>query len=109
MSKTKTLEERIDQLEAEYRSLLVKALRECAAGRWGLFGHNEHLNPRAKTPDVVEELADLGSIIDAMRVRLGLEHFPLHQQFRTSRGPVSANSVGEPRQAQAWLVSLGET
>jgi hypothetical protein len=100
MSKTDALAGRIDQLEAEYRSKLVEALRECAAGRWGLFGHNEHISPRAKVPDVAEELSDLGRIIDATRERVGLGPFPLHEQFRTSRGAVSANSIGEPKQAK---------
>ena len=109
MSKTEALAGRINQLEAEYRSKLVEALRECAAGRWGLFGHNEHLSPKVRAPDVVEELSDLARIIDATRARVGLGPFPLHEQFRTSRGAVSANSVGEPKQAQAWLTALNES
>ena len=108
MPKADALADRLTQLEAEYRSLLVGALRECAAGYWGLFGHNEHLSPRAKAPKVVEELADLAHVIDSVRLRLGQEPFPLHEQFQASRGRAGANSVGEPKQAQAWLVALGE-
>lgn len=33
---------RIDQLEAEFEQSLIPVLKECAAGRWGLFGQNEH-------------------------------------------------------------------
>lgn len=109
MSKSDILAERIDQLEAEYRSLLVKALRDCAAGRWGLFGHNEHLDTDAQPPAAVEELNGLAEIIDAMRLRVGQEPFPLHQQFQAARGPVSANAVGEPKQAQAWLRAFGDS
>jgi len=109
MPKTEILAGRIGQLEAEYRSRLVGALRKCAAGRWGLFGHNEHLSPRATAPDVVEDLFDVGRTIDAMRARAGMEPFPLHARFGASRGPAPANAVGEPKQAQAWLAELGES
>jgi hypothetical protein len=35
MAKTEKLAERIDELEAEYRTVLLKALRKCASGQWG--------------------------------------------------------------------------
>jgi hypothetical protein len=108
MSKANKLAERIDELEAEYRSLLLKALRECAAGRWGLFGHNEHLVPMSEPPHAVEELTDLAQVIDTLRLRIDLEPFPLHQRFRAARGRASANAIGEPKQAQTWLTELGE-
>jgi hypothetical protein len=34
---------RLVGLEAEFRSLLPRVLKRCAAGRWGLFGQNDHL------------------------------------------------------------------
>ena len=107
MSKADKLAERINQLEAEYRSLLLNALRECAAGRWGLFGHNEHLHPRG-TPEVVEQLADLARVVDSARLRVDLEPFQLHRQFQAARGRAPANAVGEPKLALTWLTELGE-
>lgn len=97
--------QRVD-LEAEYRAKLVAALKEAAAGKWGLFGHNEHLFRKAALPTVVAELRDLGEEIDAMRDRLMLEPFALHAEFMASRGRVSAQAVGEPKQARAWLERL---
>jgi hypothetical protein len=109
MAKTEKLAERIDELEAEYRTVLLKALRKCALGQWGLFGQNEHLALKSEPPHEVEELTDLAQVIDALRLRIDLEPFPLHQRFRTARGRVSENAVGEPKQAQAWLTELGES
>jgi hypothetical protein len=34
---------RLDELEAEFKQSLIQVLKECAAGRWGLFGQNDHL------------------------------------------------------------------
>jgi hypothetical protein len=38
------LDQLLDQLEEEFRSLLIPILKECAGGRWGLFGQNDHLD-----------------------------------------------------------------
>ena len=104
--------ERLDvrraELEAEYMVALVGALQRSAAGSWGLFAHNKDRAALAKWARPVEELCDLGQAIDRMRHDLGLERFPLHQEFEASRGPVSSTAPGEPRQARAWLDRLGE-
>ena len=44
-----------------------------------------------------------------MRETLGLERFPLHEQFEAARGPVPSTAPGEPKQAKAWLERLGKT
>jgi len=36
---------RMTALGAEFNSLLLACLRECASGRWGLFGQNELADP----------------------------------------------------------------
>jgi hypothetical protein len=108
MSKSDHLAGRLAALEEDYRSKLVGALRECASGKWGLFGHNDHLTPKAPVLSAVEELAELGRDIETIRTRLGLEPFPLHQRFWASRGRASPNAPGEPKQAQSWLAELGE-
>jgi len=41
-----------------------------------------------------------------MRDDLGLTPFALHEEFEASRGPVSSNAPGEPKQARAWLDRL---
>ena len=101
--------ERLDaqrvELEAEYRDGLIEALKSCAAGSWGLFGHQSQ-SKAFKPPAAVAALIELGEAIDAMRERLLLEPFALHGEFLASRGPVRAEAPGEPKQAQAWLDRL---
>ncbi len=109
MAKAKRLErldERRVELEAEYEVLLIDALRRVAAGSWGLFGHNQDRSTRAKWEPTVTDLCDRGRDIDRMRADLGLEPFALHEEFEASRGLVSANAPGEPKQARAWLDRL---
>jgi hypothetical protein len=104
--------ERLDtrrvELEAEYQDVLLDALSRVAKGSWGLFGHNQDRGARAKWDPVVSDLCDRGEEIDHLRTSLGLEPFPLHEEFEASRGPVSTNAPGEPKQAKAWLLRLGK-
>jgi hypothetical protein len=92
----------LDALEVSYRELLLAALRKCAAGQWGLFAHN-----RFRLPDrTVDELPELGSTIERMRGRLGLEPFPLHERLQTMRSSHDSNTPGEPKRARQWLDEL---
>jgi hypothetical protein len=102
------LDTRRAQVETEYLEALVSALRKAAAGSWGLFGHNPDRHAVAKWAPIVEELCDMGHEIDEMRGDLGMEPFPLHQEFEESRGPVPPTAPGEPKQAMAWLNRLGK-
>ncbi|HEY4030462.1 MAG TPA: hypothetical protein VGM25_08980 [Caulobacteraceae bacterium] len=108
MSKLDRLAIRLAALEAQYRDRLIEGLRACAAGHWGLFGHDEHLGSTIRAPAVVQELIDLGNDISAMRQRLGLKPFSLHAQFLAARGQAALNAPGEPKQAQTWLTELEE-
>ena len=105
--------ERLDalriEMEAEYEIALVEALRRVAGGSWGLFGHNSDRWTRATWQSTVEDLCDRGEEIDQRREMLGLQPFGLHQEFLASRGPVSSNAPGEPKQATAWLERLGKS
>jgi len=94
--------------EAEFSALLIAALRETAAGSWGLFGHNSDKFARKAWDPRVSELTELGEQIDAMRATLGLEPYALFAEFLASRGPVASNAPGEPKQAKSWLTRLGE-
>ncbi|RYE02032.1 MAG: hypothetical protein EOP61_09555 [Sphingomonadales bacterium] len=100
------LDERRIEAEAEYRAALVAALEVTAAGRWGLFGHNQDKISREAAAPTVAALCELGEEIDDMRDRLGLESFELHAEFIASRGRVGSHAVGEPKQAQQWLARL---
>lgn len=95
------------ELEEEYRAALIAALRDTAAGRWGLFDHQKDKAAKARAAPVIAALSDLAEEIDAMRDTLGLEPFALHGEFLAARGPAAADAVGEPRQAKAWLEKMG--
>jgi hypothetical protein len=103
--KMERLSQRLHDLELEYRAVLTKALSACAGGRWGLFGHNEHLHSLG-APAELGELRALAETIDRVRVRLGEAPFALHAEFEAARGRADANAPGEPKQAQAWLQRL---
>lgn len=46
MSKSQKIREaRLAEIESEFHPLLLSCLQECARGRWGLFGQNDHLDP----------------------------------------------------------------
>ena len=102
--------ERLDvrraELEADYEAALIDALRVTAAGKWGLFDHNADRVARKAVAPTIENLAEIGETIDAMREQLGMPPFELQQEFLASRGPVRSDAVGEPKQAQAWLARL---
>lgn len=101
------LDVRRSELEADYGQTLIRALQTTAAGSWGLFDHNQDRQARAKVAPVVAELCETGDEIDSLRAQLGMEPFPLHQEFLAARGRVASNAVGEPKQARAWLEKLG--
>jgi hypothetical protein len=88
-------EARLAQLETEFVQRLTAALREYAAGRWGLFGQNNDLLS-VKSPAV--DLIALGEDIGGVRAELGLrESFMPFERFvlyREMRGP---NTPGEPK------------
>jgi hypothetical protein len=104
-------ERKLAALEAFYSELLLSALQRCAAGRWGLFGHNDAaidrldagLQNRLRDP-AVTELLDLGISIEKLRRQLGhIEAFPLHERLLRMRSSHHANSPGEPKLARQWL------
>jgi hypothetical protein len=106
-------ERQLEALEDSYRDLLLSALRKCAEGQWGLFAHNEralsHLGAGARSRQrepFVEELLELGSQIERMRRRFGLESFAIHERLLRMRSSHNSNTPGEPKLAQQWLDEL---
>lgn len=108
MDKAERLSQQLAELEREYRDVLTTALQECADGRWGLFGHNEHLHPSAGSSKV-DDLRELAASINRLKARLGENLFPLHEDFEAARGRADANDPGEPKQAKTWLERLAES
>lgn len=100
------LDDRRVEMEVEYDALLIAALRLTAAKRLMLFGHKQERSTTAKAAPVVAEITALGEAIDDLRDQLAIAPFARHQEFLAARGPVSAQAVGESKQAQAWLDRL---
>jgi len=106
-------------LEGSFEQKLVAALRECAAGHWGLFGANDAALMRHFGKNVGrylsvarQELLEQGAAIEALRTRLGYaEPNHLLEQFKAySTNAARPNAHGEPKLAQVLLgeISLGD-
>jgi hypothetical protein len=93
-------------MEAEYARALIDALQVTASGRWGLFDHQGHPPTRNAIAPIIDHLGELAAAINKARNLLGLPEYELHEEFQAARGPVRADAVGEPKQAQAWLDRL---
>lgn len=104
-------------LERRFQERLIEALVECAQHRvWGMFGQNDAADNAhfGKTPEslgsqAAEELLRLGSEINTLRARLGLEAFPLYHRYLWYRSQRGANALGEPQLAAAFLAELEAT
>ncbi|HEV2594042.1 MAG TPA: hypothetical protein VGU01_02435 [Sphingomicrobium sp.] len=107
MRKAARAAQQLQELEEEYRSILTRALTDCAAGRWGLFGQNHHTG-FSRPLSELDELRALARRIDQLHEQLGEGPYELHQQFEAARGRAGPNELGEPKQAAAWLRRLAE-
>lgn len=102
--------ERLNELEDEFRTLLLEDVRRCAAGVWGIFRQNSDLY---EPPDLRDRLARLDGLADAivsLRRQLGEPaEFPILTRYRdycAMRGP---NAPGEPKLAERFLLEFGAT
>jgi hypothetical protein len=104
MSKRESIQQgRLEKLESEFLLLLPRILKQCAAGRWGLFGQNDHFEESSYLhwPEA-EQLKDMAREIHSIREDFG-ESNPQVERFLhycSLRGP---NVPGEPKLAQSLL------
>lgn len=98
MSDPSRLSASLQRMETNYRALLIRALNDCASGRWGLFGQNEDPTGRYSPPEL-DQLRNLASEIDRLRSRLALPAYPLNLEFDAAHGRGDDNAVGEPKLA----------
>ncbi|HEX3742881.1 MAG TPA: hypothetical protein VHW09_03090 [Bryobacteraceae bacterium] len=95
---------------------LIAALRECAAGKWGMFGRNDAVIERQPEPvremlrsGVGERLLEAGGNVRGLRRELGYsEPFKPFERYLEYRQMWSANSPGEPKLAAQFLAELGK-
>jgi hypothetical protein len=100
-------EQRLEALENEFNALLIPCLKECANGRWGLFGQNQH-------PDSVsallwaeaERLKELAKEIKSIRSEFGQPNQTC-ERFLQSCAERGENLPGEPKRARKFLKLLG--
>ncbi len=95
--------QRLNELEGDFRPLLIACLRQCQNGRWGLFGQNDGTDG-AKYLDWKdrENLKEMARQIRTLRGEFGQPN-PLVERFLhycSLRGP---NVPGEPKLAKAFL------
>lgn len=99
--KEKIKSQQLEQLEAEFRPLLVSCLEECARGRYGLFGHNEHLgnwwywNEAERLKEIAQEIIKIRSGYGGQAAECERLLY-----YCSLRGP---HAVGEPKLAEQFL------
>jgi len=97
---------RLESLESEFRSLLPRVLKECAAGRWGLFGQNDSADGSKYLfwPEG-EQLKTMAIEIRLIRQSFGESNSDVERflHYCCLRG---SNLPGEPRLAQSLLDEL---
>jgi hypothetical protein len=100
-------EQRLRALEEEFDALLIPCLKECANGRWGLFGQNQHPDSiRAlRWPDA-EKLKELVEEITQIRSEFGQPN-PTCERFLACCLERGENLPGEPKRARKFLQTLG--
>jgi hypothetical protein len=100
-------DQRLSELEGDFKPLLVRCLQICARGKWGLFG--QHDTPEGRRYDNWPEVAQLKSMaseIQKIRAEFGNQNAIVERYiyYCSLRG---ANDPGEPKLARAFLDELG--
>jgi hypothetical protein len=96
-------EQRLDELEREFRPLLLSCLEKCGAGRYGLFGQNDSQElARYYQWDDAQRLKEIANAVRTLRREFGQPN-PLVDRFMHYCSLRGANIPGEPKLAKAFL------
>jgi hypothetical protein len=100
---------RLIEVESEFRSLLLSCLRECAQGRYGLFGQNDHLDQDGQYWGWFEakRLKDLAQEIKLIRLEFGQANESC-ERFLHLCSLRGSNVPGEPKLAADFLADIGQ-
>jgi hypothetical protein len=110
MKKSQKIREmRLIEIESEFRPLLLSCLRECAQGRWGLFGQNDYADPEGRYwgwPEA-KRLKYLAQEIKSIRQEFGQTNGSCERflQLCSLRG---SNVPGEPKLAAEFLSNIDQ-
>jgi len=93
--------QRLEQLETAFHPLFISCLEECARGRYGLFGQNEHLGNWWYWEEA-ERLKEMAREIIKIKSEYGEQAVECERllYYCSLRGP---NVVGEPKLAEQFL------
>jgi hypothetical protein len=97
-------QQRLEELESEFKPLLLSCLEECAQGRWGLFGQNDHADPDhrySRWPEA-DHLKEIAREIQSLRTEFGQPN-PLCARLMHYCSLRGSNVPGEPKLAKAFL------
>lgn len=100
-------DQRLRELESDFKPLLIECVRVCASGKWGLFG--QHESPEAVRYDnwpEAQRLKTMAAEIREIRAEFGQpnELVERYAHYCSLKGP---NDLGEPQLARAFLEELG--
>lgn len=104
--RAKSEDKELRELEGQFRPLLLSCLRECAQGRWGLFGQND-LHPESKWlgwPEAAQ-VREAALRIHSIRASYGVPN-ELSEGFLKLCSLRGSNIPGEPRLAEEFLRQL---
>lgn len=111
MTKRERIREvRLSEMEEEFRPLLLSCLDQCARGRWGLFGHNDHLDPEGRYwrwPEA-KRLKDLAQEIKSNRMEFG-QNNEICERFLRLCSMRGSNIPGEPKLAADFLAEINQS
>lgn len=98
---------KLAEMEEEFASLLLSCLQQCAQGRWGLFGQNEHFDIEGRYlrwPEA-KRLNNLAQGIKTIRGEFGQSNEMCERllHFCSLRG---SNVSGEPKLAALLLAEI---
>jgi hypothetical protein len=103
VKKKSIAEQRLEDLEHDFETLLLACLRECSNGRWGLFGQNDNSESLKFLPwEDAHRLEETAEEIHGLRAEFGQPN-PLVERFLRYYSQRGANVPGEPKLATAFL------
>ena len=99
--------QRLTALESDFEPLVIRCLKECANGRWGLFGQNQQPESASALywPEA-EQLRKLAGEIRELRAKFGQPN-AVCERFLNCCSERGSNLLGEPKRARKFLESMG--
>jgi hypothetical protein len=99
-------EQRLDDLESEFRPLLVSCLEACAGGRGGLFNHHPEASRWLRWPEA-DHLKQVAREIHTLRQEFG-QPSRIVERFLDYCSLQGASVLGETKLAAGFLKELND-